>query len=103
MRYLTITYYRKASGQIDEELAVARNIKTRDIQQASVILDFAKMQVIKATVDGENLPRDFDKIVSYYHQHYATTIDRLLKENGLEVKQDTPAAADAEVTPEQSA
>jgi hypothetical protein len=97
MRYLTITYYRKASGQTDEVLAVTRNIKTRDIQQASVILDFAKMQVVKATVDGQSVPRDFDKIVGYYHQHYASTIDRLLADNGLEAHQDQP------VTPAESA
>jgi hypothetical protein len=96
MRYLTITYYRKASGQTDEVLAVTRNIKTRDIQQASVILDFAKMQVVKATVDGQSVPRDFDKIVGYYHQHYANTIDRLLAANGLEARQDQP------VTPAES-
>lgn len=98
MRYLTITYYKKASGQIDEVLAVSNRVRTRDIQSCNVILDFARMQVVKATVDGELVPRDFDRIVGYYHQHYASTIDRLLKENGLEAKSE-PAA----VTPAESA
>lgn len=99
MRYLTITYYKKASGQIDEVLSVSNRIRTRDIQTANLILDFAQMQVVKATVDGELVPRDFDRIVSYYHQHYASTIDRLLKENGLEVKSDS----ETPVSPAESA
>jgi hypothetical protein len=98
MRYLTITYYKKASGQIDEVVAVSNRVRTRDIQSCNVILDFARMQVVKATVDGQLVPRDFDRIVGYYHQHYASTIDRLLEENGLEAKSE-PAA----VTPTESA
>ena len=34
---------------------------------------------------GVAVPRDWDRIVSYYHQHYASTIERLLKENGYEI------------------
>jgi hypothetical protein len=28
------------------------------------------------------VPKDWDKIVSYYYQHYAHTIERLFEENG---------------------
>jgi hypothetical protein len=34
---------------------------------------------------GTQVPRDFDRIAGYYHQHYASTIERLFKENGYEV------------------
>ena len=40
MRYLMLTYYTKPDGKIDEAMAVSKTIKTRDLQTASVILDF---------------------------------------------------------------
>ena len=85
MRYLLLTYYRKASGQIDEAMTVSRRIKTRDLQTANVILDFKKLEVVKANIDGVSVPKDFDRIVQYYHQHYASTIERLFAENGYEI------------------
>lgn len=85
MRYLILTYYRKADGQIDETMAVTRNIKTRDIQTANVILDFKELKVLKCSMGGEQVPKDWDRIVGYYHQHYASTIERLFKENGYEI------------------
>jgi hypothetical protein len=85
MRYLILTYYKKANGQTDEAMAVARNLKARDIQTANVILDFKKLQVVKASMGGVNVPRDFDRIVQYYIQHYENIITRLFNENGYEV------------------
>jgi len=85
MRYLILTYYKKANGQIDEAIAVTKNLKTRDIQTASVIIDFKKLEVVKASMGGEQVPRDFDRIVKYYMQHYESTITRLFNENGYEV------------------
>jgi len=41
--------------------------------------------VIKASMDGTQVPRNWDRIVGYYHQHYASTIERLFKENGYEI------------------
>ena len=86
MRYLIITYYRKANGQIDESTAVARNLKMRDHQTASVILDFKKLAVVKANLNGETVPKDFNKIVEYYMQHYENIIKRLFAENGYEIE-----------------
>ena len=85
MRYLILTYYTKPDGKIDEAMAVSRNIKTRDLQTASVILDFKKLQVVKCSMNGVQVPRDWDRIVTYYHQHYASTIERLFAENGYEI------------------
>jgi hypothetical protein len=86
MRYLIITYYRKASGQIDESTAVARNLKMRDHQTASVILDFKKLAVVKAQLGGDSVPKDFNRIVEYYMQHYENIIKRLFEENGYEIE-----------------
>ena len=85
MRYLILTYYTKPDGKIDEAMAVSRNIKTRDLQTASVILDFKKLEVVKCSMNGVQVPRDWDRIVTYYHQHYASTIERLFAENGYEI------------------
>ena len=85
MRYLILTYYQKANGQIDEVMAVAKNLKPRDHQTANVILDFRTLSVLKCSMRGAQVPKDWDNIVSYYHQHYAATIERLFKENGYEI------------------
>ena len=86
MRYLIITYYKKPNGQIDESTAVARNLKMRDHQTASVIIDFKKLQVVKANLNGESAPKDFNRIVEYYMQHYENIIKRLFEENGYEIE-----------------
>lgn len=85
MRYLLLTYYTKPDGKIDESMAVSKRVKPIDLQTANVILDFKKLEVIKASMNGTVVPRNWDRIVSYYHQHYASTIERLLKENGYEI------------------
>jgi hypothetical protein len=85
MRYLILTYYQKANGQIDEVMAVAKSLKTRDHQTANVILDFKTLAVLKCSMSGVTVPRDFDRIVEYYHQHYESTITRLFRENGYEI------------------
>ena len=90
MRYLIITYYRKPTGQIDESTAVARNLRMRDHQTASVIIDFKKLQVVKANLNGINAPKDFNKIVEYYMQHYENIIRRLFEENGYEIELKKP-------------
>jgi len=92
MRYLTLTYITRPDGKIDESMSVVRNLKHRDIQTASVILDFKKLQVVKCSMNGVVVPRDWDRIVTYYHQHYASTIERLFNENGYDiVKPETTA------------
>jgi len=85
MRYLILTYYKKPTGQIDEAMTVARRLRPRDFQTANVILDFRDLKVVIASMNGVNVPRDFDRIVQYYMQHYESTIKRLFKENGYEV------------------
>jgi len=85
MRYLVITYYKKANGQTDEAMAVTKNLKARDIQTANVILDFKKLEVVKAGMGGVSVPKNFDNFVQYYIQHYEAIITRLFNENGYQV------------------
>jgi hypothetical protein len=84
MRYLLLTYFRKPSGQIDESMTVSKRVRDRDLSQANVILDFRDQRVLKCSMDGKTVPKNWDRIVSYYYQHYAATIERLFEENGHE-------------------
>jgi hypothetical protein len=82
MRYLILTYYRKPTGQIDEAMTVTKNLKRRDLQMSNVILDFKDQRVVLASMGDTQVPKDWDRIVAYYYQHYAHTIERLFEENG---------------------
>ena len=99
MRYLILTYYTKPSGQIDEVMAVAKSLKTRDHQTANVILDFKTLSVLKCSMGGVQVPRDFDRIVEYYMKHYESTITRLFNENGYDVKVEKPQVQPQETNP----
>lgn len=85
MRYLILTYFRKPDGRIDEAMQVSRNLKPRDHSTANVIIDFKKLEVVKCSMGGVNVPRDFNRIVEYYMQHYESTITRLFNENGYQI------------------
>jgi hypothetical protein len=85
MRYLLLTYYRKPTGKIDEAMTITRNLKLQDRQTANVILDFKTLSVLKCSMDGVVVPKDWDRIVSYYYRHYSATIERLFTENGHSV------------------
>lgn len=94
MRYFLITFYQKSDGKIDETTAVSKNLKIRDIQTCNVILDFKKLQVVKAHMNGVTVPKDFNKIVEYYIQHYENIINRLFAENGYELVKAAPAVTE---------
>ena len=94
MRYLVLTYYKKADGKIDEAMTLSRSLKLRDRQMANVILDFETLSVVKCSMDGVVVPKDWDRIVSYYYKHYSATIERLFTENGHEIKIQKSQTAD---------
>lgn len=82
MRYLILTYYYQANGKIDEGMIVSNNIKTKDWQTASVILDFKEQKVLKASLRDTTIPKDWDRIVGYYYPFYTSIMERLFSENG---------------------
>ena len=82
MRYLMLTYYYKADGKIDEGMTVSNNIKRKDWQTASVILDFRDQKVLKASLRDNTIPKDWDRIVGYYYPFYTSIMERLFTENG---------------------
>jgi hypothetical protein len=87
---MIINYYRRASGKMDESMIVAAKLKDRELQTAAVIVDFRTRRVIKASFDGAVVPKDFDRVVGYYQQHYRDHIQQLLEANEHELSTGSP-------------
>ena len=81
MRYLLITYMRKPGGQIDEQVTVAKRVRTSDIQMCNVILDYQNKKVDKCVIEGKVVETDYEKMNAYYKQVYPSLIDQLEKNN----------------------
>lgn len=79
-----LTYYHQANGKIDEGMTLSNNIRRKDSQTASVILDFKELKVLKASIRDTSIPKDWDRIVSYYYPFYPSIMERLFRENGHE-------------------
>jgi|LakMenEpi03Aug12_release.lakeMendotaPanAssembly.Ray.scaffolds.fasta_scaffold219051_3 hypothetical protein len=77
MRYFLVQYLRRANGQMDEVVTVSKKIKMRDSQSSAVILDFKTRRVVQASMDGVIVPKDWNRIRDFYHQHYAKLIEDL--------------------------
>ena len=90
MRYLVLTYYTKPDGKVDEAMSVTKSLKTRDLQMANVILDFRDLKVVKCSMGGVAVEKNFNRIVEYYLQHYENVITRLFAENGYEIELSKP-------------
>lgn len=87
MRYFIVNYIRRpdprrGSDQMDETVSISKKVKMRDWQTASIILDFREQKVLQAHMDGNVIPRDWDRIVGYYYRHHAKVIEQLFEANG---------------------
>lgn len=81
MRYFIVTYFRKADGKMDESVTVTKNCSTRDLSQASVILDFKTQRVVKCNLNGQAGMRQWTPVVEYYRQFYKDLIAQLEKDH----------------------
>ena len=81
MRYFCITFVKRPSGQIDESTQTLNKLKTRDLQEANVILDFKKEQILKCRMSEGNIPVDWNTVVGYYSKHYGDTFAQLVRAN----------------------
>jgi len=77
MSYFVVSYYRKPSGQFDEVVNVCQRLRAKDLDSASVILDFDRHHIVKSNLQGQAAQRDWDTLVNYYRQHYNDVIERL--------------------------
>lgn len=80
MRYFLITFYRKPGGQIDEQVSVAKRLRTSDLTNCNVIVDFQNKKVEKCVIEGKMLDTSYDRLVAYYSQYYPNLIEQLEKE-----------------------
>jgi hypothetical protein len=80
---------RKPGGQIDESVAVSKNLKPADIQTCNVIIDYAKRKVEKCVIEGRKVDTDFDKMNEYYKKVYTNLIEQLEKEAGITQKENS--------------
>jgi hypothetical protein len=86
-----ITFLRKPGGQIDEQVQVAKRVRTSDNQMCNVILDFATNKVQKCVIEGKVVDTDWDKMVAYYKRIYPNLIEQLEKEASITLKEQNGA------------
>lgn len=77
MRYLLVTYLAKPNGQIDEQVQVSKNLRTKDHQICNAILDFKDQKVVKCVIEGNRLETSWEQLRGYYAQIYPDVIDKL--------------------------
>lgn len=87
MRYLFISFVRKASGQIDEIVSVGKRVRDSDRANFNVILDFGENKVIKCVIESKNHDTTFEQMRKYYYKIYPNLIAQLEKEGPISVKQ----------------
>ena len=81
MRYFCITFVKRPSGQIDEQTQTLAKLRTRDLQESNVILDFFKEELVKCRMTEGNIPVDWNTVVGYYSKHYGDTFAQLVRAN----------------------
>jgi hypothetical protein len=84
MRYLLVSFLRKRAGQIDEMVSVTKRVRTSDMENNNVILDFAEKKVVKCLIEGKEHDTTFDKMRDYYNRVYPNLVGQLEKEAGIE-------------------
>ena len=81
MRYFTITFVKRPSGQIDEATQTLSKLRNNDVIEANVILDFKDKKILKCRMSEGNLPVDWDTVVSYYEKYYDEVFKQLAHAN----------------------
>jgi hypothetical protein len=92
MRYLLISYLRKMNGQIDEMVNVSKRVRTSDLNNSNVILDFAEKKIVKCVIEGNNHDTTFDQMRNYYGKVYPQLVEQLDKEALITAEQEKKAS-----------
>lgn len=77
MRYLLVTYLAKPNGQIDEQVQISKNLRTKDHQTCNAILDFKDQKIVKCVIDGKRVETSWEQLRGYYAQIYPDVINNL--------------------------
>jgi hypothetical protein len=83
MRYLLISFWRKKAGQIDEVVSVSKRVRTSDMENSNVILDFADKKILKCVIEGKTHDSTFDKMREYYVRIYPNLVEQLEREASI--------------------
>lgn len=83
MRYLLVSFLRKRAGQIDEMVSVTKRVRTSDMNNANVIIDFADKKVVKCVIEGKDHDTTFDKMRDYYARIYPNLVEQLEREAAI--------------------
>ena len=70
MRYLLVTYLRKPSGQIDEQVGFSTRIRNKDLDTCNVIVDYKDKKVIKCIIEGKKVETNFELMDDYQKYSY---------------------------------
>lgn len=81
MKFLIVTYVRKANGLVDELIEVSKRVRSKDVSTANIILDFANKKVVKCVVDRQVLDTDWERLYDYFKTNYPSVIERLERES----------------------
>ena len=92
MRYLLISYLRKMTGQIDEMVNVSKRLRTSDMNNANVILDFAEQKIVKCVIEGNNHVTTFEQMRNYYFKIYPQLVEQLEHEAPITAEQEKKAS-----------
>jgi hypothetical protein len=92
MRYLLISYLRKMNGQIDEMVNVAKRVRTSDLNNANVILDFADKKIDKCVIEGKQHDSTFEQMRDYYFKVYPQLVEQLEREAHITKEQEKKAS-----------
>lgn len=80
MRYFIATYYSKPTGKVNESVKVDSKVRMKDLQQASVIIDYKDRKIVKSNFEeelGADMQHDFDTINNFYKEHHPQIISQL--------------------------
>ena len=80
MRYFLATYYKKPNGKINEAIKLDTKVRMKDLQSASVIIDYKERRIVKSNFEeelGADNQHDFDTINNFYKGHYPRVISQL--------------------------
>jgi len=86
VRYLLVTFFRQAGGQINEEVRASKRVKPADVSTCNIIVDYALKKIEKCTVEGTKVDTDFDRLNEYYKSVYPNLIAQLETEAPISLK-----------------
>jgi hypothetical protein len=79
------------NGQIDEMVNVSKRIRTSDMNNSNVILDFAEKKIAKCVIEGKPHDSTFEQMRDYYFKVYPQLVQQLEKEASITADQEKKA------------